>query len=132
MPSSSTRTTEELGQAVAPRTRPRMLEAVPLRVETRVAETVCAGEVDDDVGVRRLERGGLLVPEADEDDVRARGEGLAVRDERRQVAVQTRVQRRRSPAGERVGSERDRLEVWMRQEPVEGLLTRISGATEDG
>ena len=98
---------EELGQPVAPRAGLRMLEAVPLGVERRVAEAMRAGEVDDDLGVRRLERGRLLVPEADEDDVRAGRERLGVRDERRQVAVQARVERS-TPAARRASRSRAR------------------------
>ena len=109
-----------------------MLEAVPLGVERRVAQAVRAGEVDDDLGVRRLERRRLLVAEAEEDDVRAGGERLRVRRRtragspfRRGSSAEARL------PGERVRAERDRLEVGVREHPVERLLTRVSGAAED-
>ena len=79
-----------------------MLEAVPLGVEGGVGQAMRAGEVDDDGVVRRLERGGLLVVEAGEDDVRAGLKRRVIRHERREVAVQPHVERRGRPPGQGV------------------------------
>jgi hypothetical protein len=108
-----------------------MLEAVPLLILQRVAKAVRARQVDDDVGVRRLEAGRRLVAQADEDDVGAGAQRLGVRHERRQVAVEARVEGRRALAGERVRPEGDRLEPWVREHAVQGLLPCISGAPEN-
>ena len=52
--------------------RPRMVEAVPLRVERRVGEPVRAGEVDDDAAsAGGSSAAASLVAEAEEDDVGA-------------------------------------------------------------
>ena len=90
-----------------------------------------AGEIDDDhVGVRVQQRRPLVV-EAAEDQLRACRDGGVVRDERRHVAVQPRVEHARTLAGERVGAERDELELRVREHAVEGLLARIAGGAED-
>jgi hypothetical protein len=109
-----------------------MLEAVPSGVERGVVEPVRTGEVDDDGARRRLERRRLLVAQACEDDLGARRERLRVRDERRQVPVQPDVERRGTSPRERVGAEGDELELRVREHPVERLLARVPGGTEDG
>ena len=69
-----------------------MLEAVPGGVERGVGEPVRAGEVDDDRAGGRLERRGPLVLQAGEDELRAGRESLVVARERRQGAVQARIE----------------------------------------
>ena len=105
----------QLGHRVAPlreRVGVRVLEAVPLRVEAGVCQAVRAGEIDDDGVVRNVERRGLLVPEAGEDDVRAGLERRLVRHERREVTVQPHVEgrggaaRRASPSRARAAPAR--------------------------
>ena len=89
---------EELRDRVAPgaeRAGGRMLEPVPLRIERGVVEPVRAREVDDDGVGRRLERCRPLVLEAAEDELGAGRERLVVGDERRQRAVQARVEHAR-------------------------------------
>ena len=112
-----------------------MDEAVPRVVRERVAEPVTAGEVDDDALHGRIERGGVLVAEAEEDDVGAAGERLVVRDEGGSVggAVprQTRVERARGLPRQRVRPERDQVELRMREHPVERLLSGVAGGTGD-
>ena len=83
---------EELGQRVAPPPRPRVVEAVPLRIQRRV-EPVRSRQVDDDDARRRLERGRPLVAEAEEEDVGAGAGRIVVSDEGRQRAVQANVER---------------------------------------
>ena len=58
-----------------------MLEAVPRRIERWVREAVRAREVDDDGVDRSLERGGPLVVEAPEDELRAGIDSVRVLDE---------------------------------------------------
>ena len=89
-------------------------------------------EVDDDGVGRGLERGGALVVEAAEDEVGARRERGLVVDERRQAAVEARVERRRGRAGERVRAERDELELRMGEDTVERLLTGVARGADDG
>ena len=108
-----------------------MLEAVPLRIERGVVEPVRAREVDDDGVGRRLERRRPLVLEAAEDELGSGRERLVVRDERRQRAVQPRVEDARGRAGERVGAERDELQLRVREHAVERLLAGIAGGAED-
>src|SRR5439155_24512411 len=117
---------EELRQAVAPRARLRMFEAVPLGVEARVAQAVRAREVDDHVGLWRVEGRGLLVAEAEENDVGAGCERILVRDERRQASVEPRVERGGALPGERVGAERYRLQRRVREDAIQGFLTGVS------
>ncbi len=90
----------ELGQPVAPAapSPPRMLEAVPLRVRLRVGEPVRPGEIDHDRVARRLERRGLLVVEAEEEELGSGGERRLVRDEARAGAVRRSASRRGSSA----------------------------------
>jgi len=92
---------------------------------------MCAGQVDDDRARRRLEGGGLVAVEAEEEEVRPGGGRAVVRRERRQAAVEPRVERGRRPAGERVRAEGDRLELRVREHPVERLLAGVAGAAED-
>ena len=108
-----------------------MLEAVPGGIERGVVEPVRAGKVDHDGVRRRLERGRPLVVEAAEDELRTGPERLVVGDECRQRAVQAWVEDARGRAGERVGAERDELELRVRQHAVERLLTRVAGGAED-
>ena len=82
--------------------------------ERLVGEPVRAGEVDDDRAVGRLERGRLLVAEAEEDHVGAarappRGSATNVGS----VPFSRGSSAWRGPAGERVGAERDQLELRM-------------------
>src|SRR5581483_2504265 len=111
---------KELRDRVRPRRR-AVLEPVPLGIERR-REPVRAGEVDDDGIRRRLEGGGALVPETEEEDVRAARGRLRVRDERGQRAVQAHVERRRALPRERVRAEGGDLELRMREHAVERLL----------
>ena len=63
-----------------------------------------------------------------------RGERLRVRDERGQraaVAVEARIERARGLTGERVGAERDELELRMGEHAVERLLTGVAGGADD-
>ena len=108
-----------------------MLEAVPLRVERRVLESVRAGKVDDDRAGGRLERGRPLVAEAEEDQVRARRRRLVVTREGRQRPVQPHVERRGGRAGERVRAERHDLELRVAERAVERLLARVARGPED-
>src|SRR5438067_10872823 len=90
------------------------------------------GEVDDNRVVRRLE----LEVAADEDEADAGTERLRVGCEARKAAVpvarEPRVERRRGLPSVGVGAERDQLELGMRKDTIERLLTRIAGSTEDG
>ena len=104
----------------------RVLEAVPGRIESRIGEPVRAAQVDDDGAVRRLERGGALVIEAAEDELRACGERLVVRNEVGHVRAEPRIERRGRLSRERVGSERDELELRVCEHAVERLLARSS------
>ena len=97
-----------LGQPVAPRARGGPVP--PLR-ERVVAQPVDAAEVDDDRVGWWAEEGGVVAAEAEEDHVGPAPGRVGVRAEDRQRAVQARVERLRRPAGERVGAERDRLEL---------------------
>ena len=117
------------GQPVAPGAR---REAVPLLGQGLVGEPVDAAEIDHDRACGRLERGRLLVPEAEEDRLGAARARLEVRGEHRHRAVEPRVERVGGPAGERIRPERDQLELRMREHPVERLLAGVPGRTEDG
>ena len=89
----------------------RVLEAVPRGIERGLREPVRAREVDDDGVGRRFERSRPLVVEAAEDELRPGTGGLRVRDERRHVAVQARVEGACRLTGERVRAEGDELEL---------------------
>ena len=119
----------ELREPVAPRTGG---DAVPLGRKGRVDESVRAGEVDHDRVGRRIDGGRLRVVEAEKEQLCADCERLLVRDERRQRAVQTHVERRRASAGEGVRAERDDLEPGVREHTIEGLLSRVAAAPGDG
>ena len=106
--------------------RPRVLPAVPLRIERGVPEPVGARKIDDDRTGGRLERRRPLVAETEEQQLGARGPRGLVRDEGRQRAVQPDVERRGRLTGERVRAERHDLELRMAEHAVEGLLARIS------
>ena len=101
-----------------------MLEAVPLLVERRRRQAVRAGEVDDDGVVRRLERRGLLVAEAEEDDVGAgRRSAASFGTNAGRCAVQPQVEGRRRPrpASESEPSD-EQLELGVGQDAIERLL----------
>jgi hypothetical protein len=89
-------------------------------------------QVDHDRVGRRVERRGVAVTDAEEDDVGACGSGFGVRDEVGQVAVEPRVERGGRAARERVRPERDRIQPWMGEQAVERLLAGVPGAPEDG
>jgi hypothetical protein len=99
-----------------------MLEAVPVGVERRVREPVRTREVDDDGVGRSLHPSRPLVIEAPEDELRAGTGGVRIRDERRNVAVQARVESACRPAGKRVRAKGDELELRVREDAVERLL----------
>ena len=91
-----------------------------------------AGEVDDHrVGGRVECRGGIVV-EAEEDHIDVLAGCLGIRHEGGQRPVQARIERACGPAGERVGAERDELELRVPEHAVERLLAGIAGAAEDG
>ena len=90
-----------------------------------------AGEIDDDRGCGRIEPCGPVVRETGEHDVGAGGERLVVRDEARQRAVQAVIERGCGLTGERIGAERDDLELRMPEDAVECLLSGVPGRTED-
>jgi len=119
---------EELGDRIAPGAGRRAVVRARL---CRVGEAMRAGEVDDDRVGRRLDGGRALVPDTEEDDVRAGGERLVVRDESRQRAVQPQVERRSRVARKRVGAEGDDLELRVPQDAVERLLAGVPGRADD-
>ena len=94
-----------------------------------------AGQVDDDAAGGGSTARGLLVREAEEDDVGAAREGRIVRDEAGNpappVAAEPRVEGVRRLAGEGVRAERVELEARMCEHPVERLLTRVAGRAHD-
>ena len=91
-----------------------------------------AGEVDDDRVARWVDRRRLLVSQAEEEDVGVGCERLLVSHERGQLGVhEARVERGRGPPRQRVGAERDRLELRVRENAVERLLTRVAGTSDD-
>ncbi len=118
----------QLRQAVAPRARCR---AVPRLGNGRIGQPVRPREVDHDGVGRRLECGGGLVREAEEEHVGVTRRGSRIRDERRQRAVETRVEATGRLPGERLGTERDELQVGVREHPVERLLAGVAGRADD-
>ena len=77
----------------------------------------------------RLEGGGLVVAEAEEDQVGAACRRIVVRHEHRQRAVEPRVERVGGPTCESLRAERDHFELRMREHAVEGLLAGVPGGT---
>jgi hypothetical protein len=108
-----------------------MLEAVPGRIERGIREPVRAREIDEDGVGRSCERGSPLVLEAAEDELGAGRKRHLVRRERGQRSVQARVEHARRRAGERVGAQRDELELRMREHAIERLLAGIARGTDD-
>ena len=107
-----------------------MGEAVPLVVEGAVPQAVCAGEVDDHSARGRLEGRRPLVIEADEHEVGAARQGFLVRHEGGSaacaVAGEAGVERARGLPGERVGAEREQIELRMGKHAVERLLPGVA------
>ena len=89
-------------------------------------------EINHDRTRGRFERGRPFVAEAAEDEPAAGGERPVVGDERRHVGPEARIERRGGFAREGVGAQRDELELWMREHPVEHLRLRVAGGAEDG
>src|SRR5439155_21932961 len=64
-------------------------------------------------------------------DAGAGRERLVVRHEGGQIPVQPQVERRGGLTGERVGAERDNLELGVGEQAVERLLAGVPGAADD-
>ena len=90
------------------------------------------GEVDDDGACGRHDGSRALVAEAEEDDVGAGRESLVVGDELWQGAVQPDVEGSGRLACERVGAERDHVQLGVAEDAVERLLPGVARDSEDG
>ena len=90
------------------------------------------GKIDDDGAGRRRDGRCALVAETEEDDVGAGRQSLVVGDEARQRAVQPDVEGTGRLSCERVGAERDHVEIGMAEDAVERLLPGVARDSEDG
>ena len=104
---------------------PRAPSRTRLRA-TAAREPVRSGEVDDDARRRRLECGRSVVREAEEEDVGSAAAASAFVTNGGTEAS-SRGSSGRALAGERIGAERDQLELRVREHPVERLLAGVAG-----
>jgi hypothetical protein len=65
-----------------------------------------------------------------EDHVGTAARGVCVGGEARKIAVQARIERMRGLSGERVGAQRDHLELGVADRAVERLVAGVAGAAK--